>query len=156
MPRNPLTALLIAGALALPAAAALAQAPAPPAAAAPTFEPGWQKRLARILHQPTRREVEGFLSNTVMPALESVASELKARGIEASAEKESGRAAVCLTVAADKVRNFAYGVAIDSHLLPRFAVRGVARAEGQREREGQATGTGEGGADAHLVSCRSR
>lgn len=33
MPRNPLTALLIAGALALPAAAALAQAPAPPAAA---------------------------------------------------------------------------------------------------------------------------
>ena len=32
MPRNPLTALLIAGALALPAAAALAQAPAQPAA----------------------------------------------------------------------------------------------------------------------------
>jgi choline/glycine/proline betaine transport protein len=30
-------------------------------AAQPTFDPSWQKRLSRILHQPTRREVERFL-----------------------------------------------------------------------------------------------
>lgn len=102
--------------------------------ATPTFDPSWQKRLARILHQPTRREVEQFLAGTALPALESVANELKAKGIGARAERESGRVAVCLTVPAEKVRSFVYGVEMDSHLLPSFAVRNAARAEGKRER----------------------
>lgn len=112
----------------------LARGQVAPAAAAPTFDPSWQRRLARILHQPTRRDVEQFLSSVATPALQSVASELKARGIEAVAERDSARAAVWLTVPAKKVRNFAYGVEIDSHLLPTFAARTAARTEGQRER----------------------
>src|SRR5690606_30584809 len=81
-----------------------------PQLSTPAFDSSWQKRLTRILHQPTRREVEQFLTGTAMPALEAVAAELKAKGIEARAEHEAARAAVYLTVPAEKVRNFIYGV----------------------------------------------
>jgi choline/glycine/proline betaine transport protein len=112
----------------------VARRQAGPPVSTPTFDPSWQKRLARILHQPTRREVEQFLKDTAMPALESVAGELKSKGIAARAERDPARPAVYLAVPAEKVRNFMYGVELDSQLMPPFAVRTAAQAEGRRER----------------------
>jgi choline/glycine/proline betaine transport protein len=103
-------------------------------AARPTFDPSWQKRLSRILHQPTRREVERFLESTVDPGLRAVAGELKAKGIPATVEHEAARGSVSLTVPAEGTRNFVYGVELDSRLLPAFALRGAARADAGRER----------------------
>lgn len=111
------------------------------AAAVPAHVPGersWQKKLERILHRPTRKDVERFIEETASPALSAVAEELKAKGQNASIERESGRADVSLVVTAENVRNFVYGVALESHLLPAFAIRGASGSEARRERSYEA------------------
>ena len=54
---------------------------------------GWQSRLANVVHQPDRAEVDRFIQTVVKPALAEVAEELKKQNLDADVgEDEEGRA----------------------------------------------------------------
>lgn len=69
----------------------------------------WQRRLALILHAPTKAEVDGFIVRQVRPALDQVARELSARGRPSHVVEEEG-GAIALRSPAEGVRDFIYGV----------------------------------------------
>ncbi|HBU30565.1 MAG: choline transporter [Thiobacillus sp. GWE1_62_9] len=54
---------------------------------------GWQSRLANVIHQPDRAEVDRFVQAVVKPALTEVAEELKKQNLDAHVgEDEEGKA----------------------------------------------------------------
>ena len=54
---------------------------------------GWQSRLANLIHQPDRAEVDRFVRTVVKPALAEVAEELKKKNLDAHVgEDEEGKA----------------------------------------------------------------
>ncbi len=54
---------------------------------------GWQSRLANVIHQPDRAEVERFIQTVVKPALTEVVEELKKQNLDAHVgEDEEGKA----------------------------------------------------------------
>ncbi|MDV3240050.1 MAG: choline BCCT transporter BetT [Gammaproteobacteria bacterium] len=54
---------------------------------------GWQARLANVIHQPDRAEVDRFIRAVVRPALTEVAEELKKQNLDARVgEDEEGKA----------------------------------------------------------------
>ena len=76
--------------------------------------PPWQRRLALMLNSPTRADVRSFIANDITQALTAVADELTAKGQPASMAADPENGTVSLTVEADGVRNFVYGVRITS------------------------------------------
>ena len=105
-------------------------------ASAPASQPAsgvtWQRRLALILHAPTAKDVEGFIATTVKEALTSVAHELTERGVEAElSEGEDG--AQVLTVPAEGMRNFIYGVQRAEYRLPVFTAFEASRLDMRQE-----------------------
>lgn len=79
----------------------------------------WQRRLAMMLKAPNASDVDKFIETDAMGALESVKAELEKRGRTAEvARTETG--AVALTVPAEGVRDFIYGVHKSEHRLAAF------------------------------------
>jgi len=103
--------------------------PAARAAAAPP----WQRRLALMLNSPTRADVRGFIANDVNLALTAVADELTAKGQIAGVSADFENSAVSLTVEADGVRNFVYGVRMTNRRLPTFSTLGMEEQDVQYE-----------------------
>jgi len=87
------------------------------AAAAPLTP--WRQRLGMLLSQPTEERVRAFLKDTVLPALEEVAEEIRSRGLDAQVTGEDGSA--MLTVAHGTEDEFHYGVALKAVRVPDFA-----------------------------------
>ncbi len=100
------------------------------AVATPASELPWTKRLGLALHTPSGREAEAFIADTARPALEEVAAELRRHGHDAVLRAEAD--ALELTVAAERVRNFVYGVRPASRPLAAFSVADLGTGKGQR------------------------
>ncbi|MEX1155253.1 BCCT family transporter [Parvibaculum sp.] len=88
----------------------------------------WRQRLGTLLQQPTRARALAFLHDTVAPALEEVAMEIRARGLAASVVASNED--VMLTVAHEGGDDFLYGVELRGVPIPSFA---MAMLEGTRE-----------------------
>ena len=79
----------------------------------------WRTRLRTMVQQPRRAEVLAFLRDTVMPALEQVAAELRRQGIEArTGTGEDGRA--WLEVGHGEEMDFFYSVRPQTYAPPSF------------------------------------
>lgn len=80
----------------------------------------WQKRLALVLSAPGKKDVDRFLEKSALPALNAVANELARRSRKAAVDRDGQTGAVSLTVPAEGVRDFVYGVQTSEHKLPAF------------------------------------
>lgn len=100
------------------------QAPAAQPAAGLT----WQRRLALILHAPSKAEVERFIAREVRPALDQVAKELSSRGRTSHVVEEEG-GAIALRSPAEGVRDFVYGVSISAQPTASFSPMAVSGPE---------------------------
>jgi choline/glycine/proline betaine transport protein len=87
----------------------------------------WQRRLGLILSTPGRPEIQHFIASAARPALDAVAAEMTRRARAARVEQDGETGAVALTVAAEGVRDFVYGVEIAEHKLPAFTAHEAAR-----------------------------
>ncbi|MFC7399420.1 BCCT family transporter [Chelatococcus sp. GCM10030263] len=89
----------------------------------------WQRRLGLIMNAPTEKEVTEFIAKVVTPALEKVAQEMETRGRSASISREDGEHSVSLTVPANGVRDFVYGVQPAAYRLPAFSALEAAQGD---------------------------
>jgi choline/glycine/proline betaine transport protein len=95
-------------------------------------EANWQRRLGLIMRYHGRDEVLGFLSATVQPALESVAEQIRHRGLDANVHAEAERVEIVVMPGArDEYR---YRVCMRSHRIPSFAFPELAPPEGKERR----------------------
>ncbi|MEO9336632.1 BCCT family transporter [Mesorhizobium sp. SB112] len=89
----------------------------------------WQRRLALIMNAPDDKDVDRFIEKSVLPALNSVAKELRKKDRHAEVVTNDETGAVSLTAPADDVRNFSYGVQRAEHKLPAFSAFEAAKME---------------------------
>ena len=83
---------------------------------------GWQSRLANVIHQPDRAEVERFIQAVVKPALTEVVEELKKQNLDAHVgEDEEGKA--WIEVRHGDEIDFFYSVHPRPHEPPSFVLR---------------------------------
>ncbi|MEJ2795589.1 BCCT family transporter [Iodobacter sp. LRB] len=82
----------------------------------------WRTRLAQILHEPRLSDVEKFITKSVEPALNEVATELQKQGLSASVLHGEG-GAVSLVVPQANLRDFVYGVRPLKQPVATFALR---------------------------------
>ncbi|KGM56704.1 choline transporter [Lysobacter arseniciresistens ZS79] len=81
----------------------------------------WKQRLGQMLHHPTRAEVVEYLHETVEPALQEVASELRRRGLDAVVEHgDDGR--VWVEVGHGEEIDFHYSVRPRPYEPPAFVL----------------------------------
>ncbi|WP_255448384.1 BCCT family transporter [Telmatospirillum sp. J64-1] len=116
---------------------ARSQAEAQPAAAAPPTELSWHQRLGLILHTPRQQDVRHFLDSLAKPALESVAEEMRKRGLAASVERDE-HDGFSLTIPAEDVRSFVYGIKPHRHLLVALSAADATRPESRRPQSWEA------------------
>lgn len=104
----------------------LAQAEHAKSAQAPQAYPGagltWQRRLAHILHAPTRKEIDKFIATHVRSALEQVAQELTNKGRATHVAEEDG-GSLALRSPAEGLRDFVYGVSPTQQPMPSVSLR---------------------------------
>lgn len=82
----------------------------------------WQQRLRSIVHHPRRDEVRKYLTETVRPALESIAGEFERQSLRASVGTgEDGR--VWIEVGPGHDTDFFYSVRPRAYDPPAFALR---------------------------------
>ena len=91
----------------------------------------WRKRLEQIVKQPTAADVQRFLQNKVLPAMQEVAAEMQKQGVQAhvyddTAATEGAEAgSVRLVVPIAQLRDFVYGVRPVPRKLPGFMLTEV-------------------------------
>lgn len=91
----------------------------PPTPSAAVSRVPWQRRLKNIVSHAGREGVETFLHETVLPALQAVAQELRGHGLEVSVEDQQRR--VDLTVMHGEEVDFVYAVRARGFASPGFA-----------------------------------
>lgn len=79
----------------------------------------WQRQLHNILSHPRKAEVEHFLREVTRPVLESVAGELRQRGLEAAVVIRDDR--MHLTVMPGAPEEFQYGVRLRRYEMPSYS-----------------------------------
>jgi len=90
----------------------------------------WKARLQAMVRQPGRREVLRFLREEVHPALDAVAAELQAQGLEARVEgDEEGGGRVWLRVGHGEEMDFFYSVHLEAYDPPSFVLADPRRRE---------------------------
>ena len=90
----------------------------------------WKARLQAMVRQPGRREVLRFLREQVHPALEAVAAELQAQGLEARVEgDEEGGGRVWLRVGHGEEMDFFYSAHLEAYDPPSFVLADPRRRE---------------------------
>ncbi|MAR02138.1 MAG: choline transporter [Oceanospirillaceae bacterium] len=82
----------------------------------------WEKRLSRIIHQPSKQQVVDFLSDKVRPALEQVAAQFRERGLEAEVHMEEGKKVWIEVPHGDEI-DFFYSVHARPISAPSFTIR---------------------------------
>lgn len=101
------------------------------AGARPAVNLPWRRRLGNILHEPTEAEVKRFIDEVVEPALREVANEMQSREQQADLTRDEA-GAVILTVPADSMRNFVYGVRPTREMTVAFSTSDLMGAERRR------------------------
>lgn len=89
----------------------------------------WQRRLALIMKAPSQREIQAFIDNEVAGAVKEVSRELTERGRPAEVSRGEETGAVLLTIPAEGVRDFVYGVQLAQHKLPAYSAFEAAQME---------------------------
>jgi len=92
----------------------------------------WQRRLNRIIRFYSRDEVSAFLDESVGPALEAVAEQLREQGLAARVERHAD--SVRMIVPHGPHDEFCYRVAMGSYRVPSFAFPELAPREGKERR----------------------
>ncbi len=82
----------------------------------------WQARLNGLVHFPRRKDVRGFIEEIVIPAMNSVASELEKQGVNSTIELDKKNGAPTLKVLHGDEHDFLYKVSPRSYLQPSFMV----------------------------------
>ncbi|MFD2111558.1 choline BCCT transporter BetT [Thiorhodococcus fuscus] len=92
-------------------------APAIPAAGL-----GWKERLSRIVHFPSRQLVVRFMTETVYPAMEEVATALNQRGLDTDLAYDESSGQINLCIRHGEEMDFVYRVHLVGSLKPVFAL----------------------------------
>jgi choline/glycine/proline betaine transport protein len=82
---------------------------------------GWRQRLAQAMHFPVRDQVYRFMDDTVKPAMEAVAEQLRGQGWDVATRFEAGD--MELTVNHGEQQDFLYRVILSGYLTPSFAAQ---------------------------------
>src|SRR5690606_11805411 len=83
----------------------------------------WKTRLQTLVRQPGKREVLQFLREQVHPALEAVAGELQAQGVQARVESDDeGGGRVWLRVGHGEEMDFFYSAHLEAYDPPSFVM----------------------------------
>ena len=83
----------------------------------------WKTRLQMLVRQPGKREVLQFLREQVHPALEAVAGELQAQGVQARVESDDeGGGRVWLRVGHGEEMDFFYSAHLEAYDPPSFVM----------------------------------
>ncbi len=100
----------------------------------------WRRRLEQIVHETTQKDVRQFLQETVLPAMQDVARELRERGVQADVHEnlgphteEGATDVVRLTLPDLDMRDFVYGVKSVYRPVPVFLVREAAKSTESKE-----------------------
>ena len=80
----------------------------------------WQNRLATLVSFPRRTHVNRFIQGVVLPAMQSVASELSKQGVESTIELDAQKQIPSLVVLHGNEVDFFYRVTPRSYLQPSF------------------------------------
>lgn len=80
----------------------------------------WQSRLATMISYPRQSHVNHFIQNVVLPAMDSVASELGKQGVESSIQLDTAKQIPSLIVLHGDEMDFFYKVTPRSYLQPSF------------------------------------
>ncbi|MGB0360157.1 MAG: BCCT family transporter [Endozoicomonas sp.] len=80
----------------------------------------WQNRLAVLTSYPLRKDVKHFISETVLPAMESVASEFVSQGVESTIQLDTGKQIPSLVVLHGNEVDFFYKVTPRAYLQPTY------------------------------------
>jgi choline/glycine/proline betaine transport protein len=83
----------------------------------------WQARLRSIVHQPGRQEVRAFLRDVVAVALDEVAAESRARGLDARVVRDEGEGRVWIEVRHGDEIDFFHEVRPQTYTPPAFVLR---------------------------------
>lgn len=83
---------------------------------------GWQRRLRTLVSFPCQAEAKAFLAGAAQSAIDSVAEELRKRGLDARRESDEERQRVRLVVAHGAETDFLYEVRPRAFNLPSFAL----------------------------------
>jgi len=83
-----------------------------------TTNENWQQQLDKIIDFPQCQQVESFIIDTVLPALQEVANAMKQRGLEAGIAEQNGVS--LLQVKHGDEIDFSYGVYCSKHPHPEF------------------------------------
>jgi len=96
----------------------------------------WKRRLRTLVHQPRRDEVLRFMRDTVKPALEAVATELRGHGIDVHVAEEEGppHTRVWVEVRHGEEIDFFYSVHLSAYEPPSFVMRDTRRDRMERLR----------------------
>ena len=100
-------------------AASRVQPTAPPSIPSRGSAPNWRARLSSIVRYHGYHEVHRFLHSTVSPAMEAVAAEIRARGLEVDFSGEDEK--VSLLVRQGETDEFLYEVRLLGYRIPSFA-----------------------------------
>ncbi|WMR56994.1 BCCT family transporter [Stenotrophomonas maltophilia] len=82
---------------------------------------GWRQRLSQAMHFPVRDQVYRFMDDTVKPAMEAVAEQLRGQGWDVATRFEAGD--MELTVNHGEQQDFLYRVILSGYLTPSFAAQ---------------------------------
>ncbi|MDO3384588.1 choline BCCT transporter BetT [Gilvimarinus sp. SDUM040013] len=93
----------------------------------------WEKRLARIVRQPGREDVLGFLSGTVRSALRKVADELQTKGLNATVDHDE-KDRLWISVSHLEEADFFYSVHVRPFTPPTYVMRDTSKKRGEKLR----------------------
>ena len=82
---------------------------------------GWRQRLTQAMHFPVRDQVYRFMDDTVKPAMEAVAEQLRGQGWDVATRFEAGD--MELSVNHGEQQDFQYRVILSGYLTPSFAAQ---------------------------------
>ncbi len=95
---------------------------------APRGDNAWQGRLRNMVMLPRRAHVQRFITETVQPACEAVAEEMRKQGFGVELKAKEGE--VCLAVAHGEHLDFEYSVRAHAYVRPSLTLRDT---EGESE-----------------------
>lgn len=85
----------------------------------------WQNRLQTLVSSPRRQQVNGFLHETIAPALKEVSEEFKKQELDTRITEEEDRC--YLRVSHGEEIDFIYGVRVRPYAAPSFTMNSVRR-----------------------------
>ena len=80
----------------------------------------WQQRLNNLVHFPRRQNVNRFIRDVVLPAMESVSEELEKQGVESNIKIDKQNSMHSLKVFHGEEHDFVYQVHARAYLQPSF------------------------------------